>query len=648
MNNSLRKKITLSSIASILGIISFVLMIVPYLEPQSFGVELVIISSFDSEYDELNTEYMSHILPSVEKTILKNKLDKMEEIRNLTNHGYYDSAEKRIDEILSMEEYQNDGTFLVAKIEVMLHQGKDDEAVKYFDVLKNRDNVLNKILNDNKILFILNNIGVNQVLNEDYKGAEKSFKDLQEILETSGNLSSETVTMKNEKKYPIYTIAVNNLSIAMNKLENYNGAKKELQGLIAKGIANHMTYNNLAITYLKLNNFENAEKSINKALGLDPGNKMLLQNKEKVIQQKSAEERYIHPQIELTEETVQVEHTKNLGPKTKASSHTCNIEDADDKIIRANIEANSRNYIEAERIYKEILDCEPDNVKAKVGLAYVYTERSRVGEAEKLYFEVLLVEPDNPTTKTGHGYLLSQTNRLDEAEEICNSMIMEDWEHYPAHNCLGEVYKNKKDYESAETAYENSIKINNEKNKAYNGLGFVHLVLGEIDESLKNYHMSLDDNGDDPDALFGLGVGYLIKGDTIASQGYFNRLIASELFSVEELIEMADIMTEEKNHEWGHKIYIMTEEMKLTDEQKNRTTNGQANYHLQRGNLLEAEKLYMETLSRDHEDFNALMGMCHVKQENEEYSLAGDYRKLAIAADPDNHRLEVECLVSTE
>ena len=330
------------------------------------------------------------------------------------------------------------------------------------------------------------------------------------------------------------------------------------------------------------------------------------------------------------------------------NSSGCNFENTDYLMLQANIDAENKDYQEAQRIYEEILECNSNDVNAVAGLAYVYTERSKIDEAEKLYFEVLQIESNNLEAKTGYGYLLSQTNRLDEAEEICNSVIMEDQKNYLAHNCLGEVYKNKEDYEKAERSYANSIKIKNEQNKAYNGLGFIHLVSGEIDKSLKNYHRSLENYKDDPDALFGLGVGYLIKGDNIASQKYFDILIKSELFSTDELIEVADIMIEEENIEFAHKIYNTVEEFEFNDEQRNKVTNGQANYHLQRGNLSEAEKLYLETLSRDHENFNALMGMCHVKQENGEYSSAGDYRKLAAAVDPDNPRLEVECLVSTE
>jgi tetratricopeptide (TPR) repeat protein len=83
--------------------------------------------------------------------------------------------------------------------------------------------------------------------------------------------------------------------------------------------------------------------------------------------------------------------------------------------IKAEILADIGRHAEAESLYNHLIDCHPDNVGLRCGLAAAVEEQNRFAEAEKLYLETIKSWPADQVPRTGLGCLLAKQGRFKEA-----------------------------------------------------------------------------------------------------------------------------------------------------------------------------------------------------------------------------------------
>ena len=95
---------------------------------------------------------------------------------------------------------------------------------------------------------------------------------------------------------------------------------------------------------------------------------------------------------------------------------------------------------EAIRLYRDILDINPDNNAARLNLANLYSERNRWPDAEEQYQEVLKREPKNASAQVGLGVLQRKRGRNPRAEEYYLAALESDPHHKMAHFNLAVLY----------------------------------------------------------------------------------------------------------------------------------------------------------------------------------------------------------------
>jgi tetratricopeptide (TPR) repeat protein len=83
-------------------------------------------------------------------------------------------------------------------------------------------------------------------------------------------------------------------------------------------------------------------------------------------------------------------------------------------------------YPEAERVYRRVLELDPDNSLAKLRLAYSLTKMRRLIDAYDISFAVAQAEPDNAYALSVLGATMLTAGRLEEARQIIFAAIQRD------------------------------------------------------------------------------------------------------------------------------------------------------------------------------------------------------------------------------
>ncbi len=102
--------------------------------------------------------------------------------------------------------------------------------------------------------------------------------------------------------------------------------------------------------------------------------------------------------------------------------------------------ATSGRHLEAEKIYKQLLQTEPDNPQVWVGAAYNYSWAGQYEKAKKTFDQVLALSPNYPDALIGKGYNLAWAGEYGAAKtpfQILEKVQPGSWE---AKKGLGYVY----------------------------------------------------------------------------------------------------------------------------------------------------------------------------------------------------------------
>ena len=170
-----------------------------------------------------------------------------------------------------------------------------------------------------------------------------------------------------------------------------------------------------------------------------------------------------------------------------------------------------------------------DNKKLKIkeifSLAYQFQKENNFLEAEKLYKQILDIDSNNTDSIFFLGLLHAQNNNFIEAKSFFERVIKINSQHIDANYNLGLVFEKLNDLQNAINYYEKTIKIDSKNFNAINNLGIVHHQLGEYKKAINYYDKLIKMNPNDPEIYNMLGIAnYKLREFNKATDYYYKAI----------------------------------------------------------------------------------------------------------------------------
>jgi len=215
---------------------------------------------------------------------------------------------------------------------------------------------------------------------------------------------------------------------------------------------------------------------------------------------------------------------------------------------------------EAEALYRQVLQRQPNHIEACNNLGSVFRVTGRLDEAVAAWRRVVAMNPGVAEVHANLGIALKDQGRVEEAVTACrravelkpnlagahNNLgtvlraerkldeaiaafrrsILLDAGFAEAHNNLGNALKDKGEFDAAVGAYQQAIALNPKFPEAHNNLGNALKDMGRVDDAIACYRLAIGLRPDYAEAFSNLGNALKDKGDVEGAAVAYGRAVA--------------------------------------------------------------------------------------------------------------------------
>lgn len=146
---------------------------------------------------------------------------------------------------------------------------------------------------------------------------------------------------------------------------------------------------------------------------------------------------------------------------------------------------------QAELLYLDILQREPDRVDARLMLGIIQLQRGEANKALGTFGLALKIAPDSPDTYCNRGHALRELRRFDEALADYGSAVSHKPDHLEALYHRAKLLQDLHRFEQSIAAYDEMLAIKPDAVQALQNRGAAHYALGHLDEALRCYDRAL-------------------------------------------------------------------------------------------------------------------------------------------------------------
>jgi tetratricopeptide (TPR) repeat protein len=206
--------------------------------------------------------------------------------------------------------------------------------------------------------------------------------------------------------------------------------------------------------------------------------------------------------------------TKKINYMKKAANpsafHKKKLSDTLQKAVSLH---NAGKISEAEYIYKNILEIDPNYTIAHNNLGNILQDKKLFSDAEKCYRRALKINPNNINEYNNLGNVLQKQNKFAEAEKNYHKALKLNSNHINAHCNLGITLLKQGRLAEAEKCYYKALKIDPNKVNAHCNLGITLLKQGRLAEAEKCYYKALEIDPENINANLNESFLQLLKGN---------------------------------------------------------------------------------------------------------------------------------------
>jgi tetratricopeptide (TPR) repeat protein len=146
---------------------------------------------------------------------------------------------------------------------------------------------------------------------------------------------------------------------------------------------------------------------------------------------------------------------------------------------------------EAETIYRQVLDINPDHADANHLLGVMRYQLGDHAQAVESISRAIAMAPDQPMYHSNLGTALHELGRLEEAVASYHKALAIKPDYADAHNNLGIVFKTMGRLEEAVASYHKTLAIKPDHVEAHSNLGNALKRMGRLEEAVASYRKAL-------------------------------------------------------------------------------------------------------------------------------------------------------------
>lgn len=167
-------------------------------------------------------------------------------------------------------------------------------------------------------------------------------------------------------------------------------------------------------------------------------------------------------------------------------------------------------YDKAINAFEEVIQSNPEDLKANYNLAYSYDMSGQYERAAPLYRKLISLNPENANAYYGLLFRLhDKAAQYEKAVEVGQEIISLDPDNPNAQYNLGIIYIKLENYEKAIETFDHILSINPNFDPAIYNIGLVYSKQKKYPDAIQAFTKFTELKTDNPDAYYNIGAGYL-------------------------------------------------------------------------------------------------------------------------------------------
>jgi tetratricopeptide (TPR) repeat protein len=305
----------------------------------------------------------------------------------------------------------------------------------------------------------------------------------------------------------------------------------------------------------------------------------------------------------------------------------------DTLMLKARETSWAGNYEEAATIYQQLINENPKDIEALLGLARVLSWQKKYQESSATYQKVHEMRPDIPDGELGLLRLRAWQGEHASAEEGLKALHSKYPERFDILMLLGQVTAWQKKYKASVEYYKKALSIHPDNAEATKGLATTYKWMKNTEEGVKLYAKILEKDPNNVDALMGTGILFSQSGNNKEAIVYLEKArdIAPDRADIRAMLGT---------------LYSHTAQLDdaVTELQKSvALEQGDIASYITLGRIFrwqkkkeESLKLYQKALELDPRNTEAMIGLGRVYLYDDQWDKAEELYLKALEIDPNN------------
>ncbi|MGB3755479.1 MAG: tetratricopeptide repeat protein [Rivularia sp. (in: cyanobacteria)] len=247
------------------------------------------------------------------------------------------------------------------------------------------------------------------------------------------------------------------------------------------------------------------------------------------------------------------------------------------KIQIANKHYQNKRFIEAERVYRQIIESNPQQAEALYGLGVLALEKGKDSDAENLLKTALEYQPEFAQALFRLGNLRQAQGKLNEAVEYYQQILTLQPEAVAVYNCLGSTLQQQGKLEEAEICYQRALEIQPNSVELKANLGNALHLQEKLSSEERKYYANLN---------LQFGLGRQKAEDFKTAEIYYQQAIILQPDLVKAHHKLGDVLQKQGKLDIAFKSY----------QQAIKIDPNHANGYDELGNILQLKGKYREAV----------------------------------------------------